>query len=98
MLDSIIRYLANCLYESLSRLASLGQCTQTPDSGMAQKPAQRIPAAGGWRPGEGWRVRAADSPQAARQPAYRERAPQGSDRCRLDSRQADQAMDLLQAR
>src|ERR1700693_83983 len=65
---------------------------------MAQASPQAVPASGGRRPGEGWRVRAADRAEGARQPATRQPAPQDPDRRWADPRQANQAMDLLQTR
>src|SRR5262245_54024473 len=65
---------------------------------MAAATAAPLSTAGGWRSRRRRRMHGVHRREARRQPAYRERASARPRRRRADPRQADQAVDLLQAR
>src|SRR5216684_4797401 len=65
---------------------------------MAEAPTEAFPAAGGWRPGRGRRLRGADRGKTRREPADRLRAHEDPAAGRDRARQAHQTVDVLQAR
>src|SRR5260370_41967069 len=78
--------------------ASKGEGRAMGDRGMVEGPAQTFPAAGGWRPGEGRGVQPVHRPKTENHAAERERAPEHAGRRGPDSRNKNQAVDILQAR
>jgi hypothetical protein len=94
----ILRELANCLYEGGNYFAGAGERAPAANPGMAEAPAAAFPAAGGWRPRRGWRVRSADRGETRSEPADGQRAHEDPAASRAGAGQAHQTMDVLQAR
>jgi hypothetical protein len=94
----ILRELANCLYEAGNYFAGAGERAPVANPGMAEAPAEAFPAAGGWRPCRGRRMRGADRGKTRREPADGQRAHEDPATSRPREGQAHQTVDVLQAR
>src|SRR5437773_6238382 len=77
-----------------------GSCkrAQTADSRVAQESEKAFPSASGWRFGEGWGLRLPDCAQAPRESTDHQRTHEDTVPGWADSSQANQKVDLLQAR
>src|SRR4029077_241752 len=94
----ILRELANCLYEAGNCFAGVSERAPAANPGMAEAPAAAFPAAGGWRPRRGRRVRSADRGETRREPADGQRAHEDPAASRAGAGQAHQTMGVLQTR
>src|ERR1700691_2028153 len=81
-----------------SRNSSARESAQTTDSRLAQEPDQALSSAGGRRSGEGRSLRPPDCAQASPESADHESAHEDPVPGGTDPSQANQEMDLLQAR